>query len=51
MSKVKDFHQKRMKGANYRRVHKELAFEFELARAVIEARVQAGLTQEQLADA
>jgi len=38
-----------LKRADYRRAHKELAFKFELARAVIEARVQAGLTQEQLA--
>jgi ribosome-binding protein aMBF1 (putative translation factor) len=49
MSKVKDLHQKWMKDAKYREAHDELTPEFELAHAVIEARVTAGLTQEQLA--
>ena len=34
---------------NYRNAHDELASEFGLSRAVIDARVTAGLTQEQLA--
>lgn len=49
MTKVKDLHQKWMKSKEYRKVHEELAAEFEIARAVIDARVTAGLTQEQLA--
>ena len=49
MTKVSDLHQKWMKSQDYRKAHKELAPEFALARAVIEARVTAGLTQEQLA--
>ncbi len=38
-----------MKDSKYRSAHEALKIEFELARAVIEARVRAGLTQEQLA--
>ena len=38
-----------MKDSTYRKAHEVLKIEFELARAVIEARVRAGLTQEQLA--
>ena len=38
-----------MKKAEYRHAHAALAPEFALARAVIQARVTAGLTQEQLA--
>jgi ribosome-binding protein aMBF1 (putative translation factor) len=49
MTKVNDLHQKWMKGKEYRKAHEELAPEFALARAVINARVTAGLTQEQLA--
>jgi len=49
MTKVKDLHQKWMKGKEYRQAHKELAAEFEVAHAVIAARAAAGLTQEQLA--
>ena len=49
MSKVKDLHQKWMKDREYRKAHGALAPEFEVARAVIDARAQAGLTQEQLA--
>ncbi len=49
MTKVNDLHQKWMKDNEYRKAHKELAAEFEIAQAVIEARVTAGLTQEQLA--
>jgi ribosome-binding protein aMBF1 (putative translation factor) len=49
MSKVTDLHQKWMKSKEYRKAHEDLAPEFALAQAVIEARVTAGLTQEQLA--
>src|SRR3984885_5893475 len=49
MTKVKDLHRKWMKDPKYRKEHESLAAEFALARAVIEARVHAGLTQEQLA--
>lgn len=49
MTKVNDLHRKWMKDPKYRKAHAELAAEFALARAVIEARVYAGLTQEQLA--
>ena len=50
MSKVSDLHQEWMKNEDYRKAHEELEPEFALARAVIEARVSAGLTQEQLAE-
>jgi len=49
MANVKDLHLKWMKDEEYRKAHAELAPEFALARAVIDARVAAGLTQEQLA--
>jgi len=49
MSKVGDLHRKWMKNPEYRKAHEALAPEFDLARAVIDARVKAGLTQEQLA--
>ena len=49
MSKVKDLHRNWMKSKEYRKAHEELTPEFELARAVMDARVTAGLTQEQLA--
>lgn len=49
MSKVDDLHQKWMKSKEYRKAFEELAPEFEIAHAVLEARVTAGLTQEQLA--
>jgi len=49
MSKVKDLHQNWMKNSDYRKAYAALAPEFEIARAVIAARVTAGLTQEQLA--
>ena len=38
MTKVKDLHQKWMKNEEYRKAHAELAPEFALARAVMEAR-------------
>jgi ribosome-binding protein aMBF1 (putative translation factor) len=49
MTKVKDLHRKWMESEEYRKAHEELAGEYALARAVIHARVAAGLTQEQLA--
>ena len=49
MAKVTNLHRKWMKSLEYRKAHEELAPEFSLARAVIQARVTAGLTQEQLA--
>ena len=49
MTKVNDLHKKWMKSDDYRKAHEGLAAEFALARAVINARVAAGLTQEQLA--
>lgn len=49
MTKVNDLHRKWMKSKEYRQAYQELAPEFALARAVIAARVTAGLTQEQLA--
>jgi len=49
MSKVKDLHEKWMKEKAYQTAYQQLAPEFALARAVIQARVAAGLTQEQLA--
>jgi ribosome-binding protein aMBF1 (putative translation factor) len=49
MTKVRDLHQKWMKSVEYRKAYEALMPEFELARAVIDARVTAGLTQEQLA--
>lgn len=49
MSDVRDLHRKWMQNARYRKAHVALEGEFALARAVMEARVQAGLTQEQLA--
>jgi ribosome-binding protein aMBF1 (putative translation factor) len=50
MSKVRDLHQKWMKNKEYRKAHQALAPEFALARAVIDARATAGLTQLQLAE-
>jgi ribosome-binding protein aMBF1 (putative translation factor) len=49
MTKVSELHQKWMKDKEYRKAHDNLAPEFALARAVIEARTAAGFTQEQLA--
>jgi ribosome-binding protein aMBF1 (putative translation factor) len=49
MNKVEDLHRKWMKGPRYKKAYEELATEFELARAVIQARANAGLTQEELA--
>ena len=50
MSKVKDLHRKWSRDTEYRAAYDEQGPEFELARALIEARVGAGLTQAQLAE-
>ena len=49
MSKVRDLHKKWSRDADYRAAYEELEPEFELTRALIAARVSAGLTQAQLA--
>lgn len=49
ISSVKDLHKKWMRDGKYRQAHEALAPEFELARALIQARVRAGLTQEEMA--
>jgi ribosome-binding protein aMBF1 (putative translation factor) len=49
MTKAGNLHKKWMKNKDYRQSYDELAPEFALARAVIKARVTAGLTLEQLA--
>ena len=49
MTTVNALHRKWMKQPAYRKAHDAVTPEFELARAVIEARVNAGLTQAQLA--
>jgi ribosome-binding protein aMBF1 (putative translation factor) len=49
MTKVNDLHKKWIKKEDYREAYRELAPEFNVARAVINARATAGLTQEQLA--
>jgi transcriptional regulator with XRE-family HTH domain len=49
MTDVRDLHKKWLKDPVYRAAYEELGPEFELARAMIEARARAGLTQEQLA--
>ena len=49
MSSVRTLHRKWMKDVSYRKAYKALEREFDLARAVFEARSRAGLTQLQLA--
>ena len=49
MTKVRDLHEKGSEDPDYRKAYDALGPEFELARALIEARTRAGLTQEQLA--
>ncbi|MFZ5932272.1 MAG: helix-turn-helix domain-containing protein [Pseudomonadota bacterium] len=50
MTKIKDLHAKWMTDKEYRKEYEALEEEFALAQAIIEARVKAGLTQEQLAE-
>lgn len=49
MTKMNDLHASWMKDDEYRREYDALETEFALARAMIEARSKAGLTQEELA--
>ncbi len=49
MTKVRDLHRKWMKEPDYRLAYEGLADEFDVARAMIEARTSAGLSQSQLA--
>lgn len=49
MGKVSELHKKWSKDPDYRFTYEELKPEFEVARLLIEARAQAGLTQAQLA--
>lgn len=49
MTKIKDLHAKWMKDAEYREEYEALEAEFAVAKALIEARARAGLTQEELA--
>lgn len=49
MTRLKDLHETWMAEAGYRDAYDALADEFELARAMIQARAKAGLTQEELA--
>jgi transcriptional regulator with XRE-family HTH domain len=50
MSDVRALHKKWLRDPAYREAYDELAPEFRLARALIEARANAGLTQAQLAE-
>ena len=50
MSKVADLHEGWLKDPEYRAAHDCLGTEFEVARALIEARSRAGLTQSELAE-
>lgn len=50
MSKMDDLHRKWSRDPKYRKAYEELRPEFDLAKVMIEARLHAGLTQEQLAD-
>ena len=49
MSKIHNLHKKWMEDHEYRKEYEALADEFSLAEALIKARVQAGLTQKELA--
>jgi transcriptional regulator with XRE-family HTH domain len=50
MTRMRDLHAKWMKDPEYRNEYDALEEEFALARAMIEARARAGLTQEELAE-
>ncbi len=50
MTKIKDLHAKWITDKEYRKEYEALEEEFALAQAIIEARVKAGLPQEQLAE-
>ena len=50
MSKVSDLHQKWSQDLDYRRAYDELGPEFDFVRSLIQARIDAGLTQAELAE-
>ena len=50
MTKLRELHERWLQGREYRQEYERLGPEFELARALIEARARAGLTQAQLAE-
>ena len=50
MTKIKELHKKWLRDDDYRREYDALEEEFALASALIAARSQAGLTQEELAE-
>jgi predicted transcriptional regulator len=50
MKKATDLHKQWMKDPKYRKEHKALEDEFDLASTLIAARSHAGLTQQQVAD-
>ena len=50
MSTIQSLHTRWLRDPAYREAYEELAPEFRLARALIEARTNAGLTQAQMAD-
>jgi transcriptional regulator with XRE-family HTH domain len=50
MTDVRELHARWMKSASYREAYESLRPEFELAAAIIDARSEAGLTPEQLAE-
>ena len=49
MTKISDLHRRWKKDADYKEAYDALGEEFDLARALIEARAAAGLSQSQLA--
>ena len=49
MTKLKDLHRRWSKDDDYKSAYDALGEEFELAKALIEARIRAGLSQTQLA--
>lgn len=50
MTLIKDLHKKWMKQEGYAEAYEASRIEYELASAIIQARIASGLTQEQLAD-
>ena len=50
MTTIKEMHKKWLKDPEYAKIHAGLAPEYAVPKAVIEARLLAGLTQEQLAE-
>lgn len=50
MTRMKELHADWMKDSAYREAYDALEEEFAVAQAIIEARMKAGLTQEELAD-